>query len=142
MDVSLLQQLQEQLSSSLKAISEQLVEPEASESPSPRAKNGSPSPFFDEKPEKFELQANGVPMLTISAPKRHSMFSSKSSVSSQVTLDDGTQSRLLDEWREKFVVSQQEAMDMYGEMHRLWARHVIREVFERDDVTRNQEELR
>ena len=64
------------------------------------------------------MQANGVPVLTTAAPKRHSMFSSKSTVSSQVTLEDGTGSRLLDDWREKFVVSQQEAMDMYGEMHR------------------------
>ena len=37
--------------------------------------------------EKFELQPNGVPMLTTTAPKRHSMLSSKSSVSS-ITLED------------------------------------------------------
>ena len=28
---------------------------------------------------------------------------------------------MLDEWREKFVLSQQEAMEIYTDMHRAWA---------------------
>jgi len=43
--------------------------------------------IYPESEEKFELLANGVPMLTTTAPKRHSMLSSKSTLSS-VTLED------------------------------------------------------
>lgn len=49
--------------------------------------------------EKFELLNNGVPILTTTAPKRHSMSSSKSvfsSVSSSVTMDEtGGEERVL-----------------------------------------------
>jgi len=120
-DIQLLVQLQEQLITSANAIAAQLEEPEVT-ADAAKVSNAPVAGFqstnlLDEKPEKFELLPNGVPVLTTTAPKRHSMLSSKSSVSS-VTLDDSVGGRMLDEWREKFVLSQQEAIDIYTEMHR------------------------
>lgn len=122
-DIQLLVELQEQLIHSAKAIGDQLepvdleASPDGLKIPSSPASPLKNSPRLDEKSEKFELLANGVPMLTTTAPKRHSMLSSKSSISS-VTLEDSPGGRMLDEWREKFVLSQQEAIEIYLDMHR------------------------
>lgn len=121
-DIQLLVQLQEQLIHSAKAIGDQLEPVDLEASPDGQKLPSSPasfpsSPLLEDKPEKFELLANGVPMLTTTAPKRHSMLSSKSTLSS-VTLEDSPGGRMLDEWREKFVLSQQEAIEIYTDMHR------------------------
>jgi len=76
------------------------------------------SPLFsDEKPDRFEIQPNGVPAAR-SAPRRHSMISSKSTVSSYSVGEDEGGLRLLDEWGEAFVLSEQEAADAYDALYR------------------------
>ncbi|CAE7739520.1 BNA4 [Symbiodinium pilosum] len=66
--------------------------------------------LFEEKhAERFEIQPNGVPV-TKMAPKRHSMISSKSTISSYSLGED--------EWGETFVLSEQEATDVYDSLYR------------------------
>mmetsp|Transcript_333 Transcript_333/g.873 ORF Transcript_333/g.873 Transcript_333/m.873 type:complete len:1169 (+) Transcript_333:36-3542(+) len=76
------------------------------------------SQLFDEKPDRFEIQPNGVPAMTKAAPKRHSILSSKSTVSISSLGEEEEGFRLLDEWGETFVLCEQEAIDTYNALYR------------------------
>ncbi|CAJ1390363.1 unnamed protein product [Effrenium voratum] len=128
-----LQQLQENLAISAKAIAETtehlaLLVPIPDQSISETSSTGAQSPKStvthgfstsgELEKEKFELQQNGVPYLRTTAPKRHSLFSARSSIST-LTADENPGARLLDDWSENFVLCEQEAIEAYTYLYRM-----------------------
>ncbi|CAJ1340268.1 unnamed protein product [Effrenium voratum] len=66
--------------------------------------------------EKFELSADGVPNMTTRAPKgRNTVFGKRQRSESAFPPQKGM--RLLDDWSESFVVSEQDATMMYNHLY-------------------------